>query len=65
MIIKAKVRKEAGEKVKDKPKKIPILYMMIRGRKHYIRKEFIEKYHLEGGQITPFTGLLIQAEKER
>jgi len=59
------IKKEPEKKVIEKPKPIPILYIVMRGKKHYIQKQIIKKYDLQAGEKTPWTGLLIHCEKEK
>ncbi|MBW1794828.1 MAG: hypothetical protein JRJ38_10425 [Deltaproteobacteria bacterium] len=40
------------------------LYVEINNEKHYIEKDFVEKYGLLEGLVTPFTGLEIKREDD-
>lgn len=40
------------------------LYVEINNEKHYIEKDFAEKYGLSEGKVTPFTGLEIKREDD-
>ena len=57
---KQNVKKRDGKEKGSKEKKF---YVIIKGKRHYISPDLLEKYHFKEGEKIPFSNLKILQEK--
>jgi len=60
MTKKTKALKKTPKKMGKKQKKF---YVIIKGKKHFISSEVVERYHFRRGEKFPFTSLKVFQEK--
>jgi hypothetical protein len=60
MTKKMKAPKKTSKKTGSKQKKF---YVVIKGKKHFISPEVVERYHFRHGEKFPFTSLKVFQQK--